>query len=145
MMVFGLLLGLVLVVLSILVARRQSAWLRPDPDEAHRLETTTWAAYLSMAALVYIGFALREAGEGWMPVELAGLVVYSALGWLGTRGRGWLLALGWALHAAWDLVVHASVPDEFVPQWYRWACLSFDVVAALYLLQLYRRRPGARS
>ena len=122
--------GAVAVVLGIVSVRWQAARLRPDPAQAHRLETLMWAIYLALAALIYIGFALREAGEGWMKVELLGLLGYTTLGWLGTRGRGWLLALGWALHAAWDMVVHAGVPDLFVPVWYRWACLVFDFGAA---------------
>ncbi len=142
-MVLGLLLGLILVVASIRLTRWQSRRLRPDPDAARALESTLWGVSLVLAALIYIGFALREDGEGWMLVELAGLLVYSALALAGARHHSRWLAAGWALHAAWDLLVHHGVPDSFVPQWYRWACVSFDLGAAWYLLKLHRPRPGA--
>ncbi|MCA9720631.1 MAG: hypothetical protein H6713_38300 [Myxococcales bacterium] len=131
--VLGLLAGVGLALLSIASTRYNCARLRPHPVDALELERLAWAAYLSLAALIYIGFALREAGDGWMGVELLGLVGYTALAVIGAR-RPVVLALGWGMHAGWDIIIHAGVPGEFVPQWYRWACLSFDVVAAAYLV-----------
>ncbi len=129
----GLLAGLGLALLSIASTRYNCARLREGAAAQRQLERLAWAIYLVVAALIYLGFAAREAGEGWMSIELLGLTAYSALALLGVRRSARLLALGWALHAAWDVVVHAGVPGEFVPEWYRWACLSFDIVAALYL------------
>ncbi len=129
----GLLAGIGLALLSIASTRLHCARLREGPVAQRQLERVAWAVYLAVAALIYIGFAAREAGAGWMSVELLGLVAYSALALLGVRRSARLLALGWALHAAWDMVVHAGVSGDFVPEWYRWACLSFDIVAALYL------------
>lgn len=143
-MLLGLIIGVIAVAWSIGITRLQARRRGADPARAHRFETVSWAIYLVLAALIYVGFALREAGDGWMGVELGGLVVYSLLAWLGgARGRGWLLAVGWALHAGWDLIVHGGVPDQFVPHWYRWACLTYDFAAAGYLLRLHRRRPRA--
>lgn len=140
-MVFGLVFGVVAVALSIVLTRWQSRRLRPsDPV---RLELLLWAVSLVLAALVYVAFALREGGRGWMSTELVGLAVYSAFAIVGARGRPRLVALGWALHAAWDVVVHADAPEGLVPGWYRWACLVFDVVAAGYLLRLPVRTKGA--
>jgi hypothetical protein len=142
-MTFGLIFGAIAVVLSILLTRFQSARLRPtDPA---RIEILSWAIYLGMAALIYVGFALREGGHQWMTTELAGLALYSVFAVAGALGRVRVLALGWALHAAWDMVVHASAPGELVPEWYRWACLVYDVVAAGYLFRLHGRGPIALS
>lgn len=133
-MVFGLVFGLVVVALGIVLTRWQSRRLRPSDPVS--LELLLWAVSLVLAALVYVAFALREGGHGWMGAELVGLAVYSVFAIAGARGRPRLVALGWALHAAWDMVVHADAPEGLVPQWYRWACLVFDLVAAGYLVRL---------
>lgn len=138
-MLLGLGFGVVLVHLSIGQTRWLVGRLRPESAGARALELRCWGGYLGLAALIYVGFALREPGRSWMPVELGGLVVYTALGVLGATRWPLLLPVGWALHGAWDFGLHADVPDGFVPTWYRQACLSFDVVAALYLARLARR------
>nr|AYM53148.1 hypothetical protein [Pseudenhygromyxa salsuginis] len=134
---FGLVLGVVLVLLSIAGTRYQSVRLARggDAEIVTGLELRWWAAYLVLAALIYVGFALREGVGDWMPLELVGVVVYAAFAVAGLRLRkGWLIAVGWALHAAWDAGVHHDAPEGLVPAWYRWACLSYDWGAALYLL-----------
>ena len=127
----GTLGGLVLALLSIASIRWQGR--RFAPNDPHRFELVSWAIYLSLAAAIYVVFALREAG--WMRLELAGLVGYSALAWYGVR-RPRLLALGWLLHAGWDAILHAGAPEALVPGWYRWACLGFDFVAAIHLARI---------
>jgi hypothetical protein len=134
----GTLVGLVLALLSIASIRWQGR--RFAPNDPHRFELVSWAIYLFLAAAIYVAFALREAG--WMRLELAGLVVYTALAWCGVR-RPRLLALGWLLHAGWDAILHADAPETLVPGWYRWACLGFDVVAAIHLTRL--SAPGRSS
>jgi hypothetical protein len=124
----GMLGGLVLALLSIVSTRWQGR--RLAPNDPRRFELVSWASYLFLAAAIYVAFALREAG--WMRLELAGLVGYTALAWYGIR-RPRLLALGWLLHAGWDAILHAGAPETLVPGWYRWACLGFDVVAAIHL------------
>ncbi len=127
--------GLVLALLTIAAVRWQAR--RFGASDPRRFELVAWAIYLFLAAAIYVGFALREAG--WMTLELAGLVGYGALAWLGVR-RPRLLALGWLLHAGWDAVLHADAPETLVPSWYRWACLGFDVVAALHLSRVAATR-----
>lgn len=131
----GALGGLVLALLTIAGVRWQAR--RLAPGAPRRFELVSWAIYLLLAAAVYVAFALREAG--WMRLELAGLVGYGALAWLGVR-RPRLLALGWLLHAGWDAVLHADAPETLVPGWYRWTCLGFDVAAAIHLARLAGRR-----
>lgn len=131
----GTLGGLVLALLTIASTRWQAR--RFAPSDPHRFELVAWAIYLFLAAAIYVAFALREAG--WMRLELAGLVGYTALAWCGVR-RPRLLALGWLLHAGWDAVVHADAPGTLVPDWYRWACLGYDLVAAIHLVRVAPRR-----
>ncbi len=127
-MVGGLAVGVAAVVWSIWITRRQSRALAARFAQAER---ASWALYLLLAALIYVGFAW-SAPRAWMHIELGGVVAYGSLAWLGYRYDRRLLALGWLLHAAWDAVVHSS-GTPFVPEWYRWACLSFDLIAALWI------------
>lgn len=124
----GLAAGVAAVAWSIWITRRQSRALASRFPQAER---ASWALYLLLAALIYVGFAW-SAPAAWMRVELAGVVGYGALAVLGYRYSSTLLAAGWLLHAAWDSVVH-STATPFVPGWYRWACLAFDVLAALWI------------
>mmetsp|Transcript_6066 Transcript_6066/g.18286 ORF Transcript_6066/g.18286 Transcript_6066/m.18286 type:complete len:139 (-) Transcript_6066:121-537(-) len=133
------LLGVALGVITVSPAlRRTQAFVRGrhgDCPAARHAERQLWAVYLVVAALVYVGFAaLREAS--WLPVEVGGVAAYGLAALLGARRQPRLLVLGWSLHPVWDIVIHANAP--FVPDWYRWACLSFDLVAAVWLARLPR-------
>ena len=130
----GVLAGLSVAQTRWLLGRRAS-----NPDDSRLLEQRAWAAYLVLAALIYVGFALREGGEGWMGVELGGVAFYGLFAVLGALRWPWLVAVGWALHAGWDTVVHTAQTDAFVPAWYRWLCLGFDLVAAGWLARLQVR------
>ena len=131
---FGLAIGLALVLFSIVSTRHACGRGRPEAVAAG-LELMWWAVYLGVAAVIYVGFALRRGGEDWLPLELAGLGLYTAIAWAGHRfERGWAIALGWALHALWDVGIHHGAPEQLVPSWYRWACLVYDLVAAAYLI-----------
>lgn len=101
---------------------------------ARHLDAERWgfAVGLAAAAAVYLVFALvGGAGALWVAVEALGMGVYGGLAWAGWRGSARWLVLGWALHPAWDLGLHLlGAGGAFVPAWYAWACLSFDLVLA---------------
>lgn len=104
-----------------------------------RGERFQWATGLWMAAWIYVGFAVwGGAGLDWLGIELAGVAVYGALAWAG-RSRSVWLAVGWALHVLWDVLLHGGHGMAFVPTWYPPACLGFDVAVAAYWLG-----PGGR-
>lgn len=89
-------------------------------------------AVLIAAAAVYVGFALyRGAGNLWLVIELAGVVVYGGVGYRGLSGSlGWLAA-GWALHPIWDIPLHFFGPGaSFAPESYTVPCFTFDLVVA---------------
>ncbi len=96
-----------------------------------RAEAGQWALYLLLAALIYVGFAWR-ATPPWPRTEWLGVLGFSALAAGGFFLSSKLLALGWLVHSLWDTVVHGQ-HTPFVPGWYRWACLSFDILAALWI------------
>jgi hypothetical protein len=113
-------------------------------------ELTIYAAGLFAAALVYAAFAVAVRAPGaWLAVEFAGLVVFTLLALPGLKGSPLPLALGWAAHALWDLLLHShalthagGADVHIVPGWYRLLCAGFDFALAAYLLSLSRRAPA---
>jgi hypothetical protein len=124
----GLLVGVLAVAYTAWVTRLASRKLQA---KFPRAEAAQWALYLLMAALIYVGFA-HAAATPWPRTELLGVLGYGALAAAGFFVSTKLLALGWLLHALWDTVLHGP-HTPFVPDWYRWACLSFDVLSALWI------------
>jgi hypothetical protein len=99
-----------------------------------RLERIVLAGGLLVAALAYVGFGVGPRGASALPVELAGSLLFAAFGVLGLVSSLWFLALGWALHAIWDLAVPGLSDVSYMPVWYAAACIGFDVVLAAYLI-----------
>ena len=107
-----------------------------------RRELQLYATGLVVAAWIYVAFAaLGGAGGRWIGIELGGVVFYSLFAFWGVR-RGWAvgLALGWAIHVAWDVLLHGP-ETPFVPWWYPPICLAYDFVMAAYIA--WRFRDGA--
>ena len=130
--IFALLLGALFALALVGLARRYPP----------RRERSVYAVGLVAAALVYVGFAVAGgAGARWLALEILGVPLYGAAAWAGLRGRPWLLALGWAAHVAWDVLLHLSgAGSEYTPHWYPWLCLSFDLIMAGAVLASGRRR-----
>jgi hypothetical protein len=125
------------------------AVLRWSPSPAR-----TFAVGLIVAAAVYPAFALSARVPGpWLTIELAGLVLFTALALpallRAPAGSTALTALaaGWALHPLWDVLLHASaigaLPDApgagYVPSWYPPTCATFDWAVALACAAFARR------
>lgn len=100
-----------------------------------RRETLLYAAALLVAALIYVGFAAAgRAPLSWVALELGGLALFSSIALLGLRVSFWALALGWAAHAGWDVLLHKLLRSaEFVPEWHPVVCMGFDLLLAAYL------------
>jgi hypothetical protein len=99
---------------------------------APRATRLMYAVGLVIAAIIYVGFALiGGADPRWTALELAGLVPYTLLAWLGWRCSAWWLAAGWLAHVAWDVGGHlVGGTPAFVPAWYPAVCLGFDIYVA---------------
>ena len=125
------LVGIVLSIILIGVARRS------PPDR----ERFFFAVGLVIAALLYVVFAALGGASGqWLVFEALGVVLYGTAAWAGVRGRPWLLALGWAAHVAWDVLLHLhGAGADYTPRWYPWFCVSFDLVVAAAVLASSRR------
>ncbi|HEX5887646.1 MAG TPA: DUF6010 family protein [Pyrinomonadaceae bacterium] len=101
---------------------------------------TLLATVLFAAAGAYFGFAFNPATPRiWILIELLQVVAFGTLGLYGWRGSPYWLALGYALHPVWDFGLHYLGPgSSFAPLPYAIACISFDWVAAAYILIAYR-------
>jgi hypothetical protein len=106
-----------------------------------RRERRVLGAGLVIAALIYVGFALRGGAPGrWLALELAGAAVFGAAAGAGVRFSTWLLALGWGAHVLWDVLLHRSGGGStYTPAAYPWLCVGFDLLVAGYVA-IGRRR-----
>ena len=96
-------------------------------------ELRLYALSLVIAALIYVGFILRGAPLSWIALELAGVVLFTLLALPGAKVSAFLLAFAWAAHAAWDVILHKFLNVAFVPDWYPFVCVGFDLLMAGYI------------
>ena len=124
-----LLIGVAAAAVFIILARRLN----------REQELRLYALALVIAALIYVGFAARDVTYGWMALELTGVLIFMLAAVLGVKTSAWFLALGWAAHAAWDVMLHKLLDVAFVPDWYPVLCVGFDLLLAGYLVVGIRR------
>jgi hypothetical protein len=129
---FQLILGVLLALLFIWFARTRGP----------RREPFIYSIGLIIAALFYVVFSVTGATTQWFMLELIGLVVFTIIAVLGLRVSLWFLALGWASHVSWDVLLHLVREQPFVPDWYPVACISFDLIVAGYIAAKLRKRDG---
>ena len=101
-----------------------------------RLQLRLLAIGLAVAALIYLAFGAAGGGGRWLAIEAGGVVLFTALAWLGSAAVPILMGVGWAAHACWDVGLHLEPAVSFVPAWYPVACLGLDLVVAGYALGL---------
>lgn len=95
---------------------------------------TNLAIGLVAAALIYVGFAFVWGDMRWVLIEALGIPLYGAMAWLGLKKSPVWLSIGWMLHMPWDLFVHYIGPGFHVaPEWYMFACFSFDLIVGGYV------------
>lgn len=100
-------------------------------DEKTRLTFSALALFI--AAVIYVLFALVSNNPLFIALEIVGLAFFMLMIWLGYKYSFWFVVLGWLLHVLWDLGLQPGETVPYVPQWYTWLCLGFDLVIALYL------------
>ena len=118
--------GLVLALALVAWARRMS------PARASRV----YATGLLIAALIYVAFALAGGAESrGLAMEGFGVLLYGGAAWVGLKYWPPAIALGWAAHVAWDVLLHLDGSGAgYTPDFYPWMCVSFDLVLAAALL-----------
>lgn len=128
-MIYEILIGIILAVISVFAIAK----IYPKKDHAF------WRNGLVIAALVYVIFALLGGGLDYLPLEIGGLLLYGGFAYLSKKYALYWLAIGWALHIAWDIFLHSGTATAFVPTWYPGICLGFDMVLAVYVFWVYAR------
>lgn len=107
---------------------------------------TGMAIGLIVAALIYVGFAFVWGNVQWIIIEAVGVPIYGGMAWLGLKRSPIWLGVGWLLHMPWDLFVHYIGPGFHVaPEWYMFACFSFDLIVGGYLLSIYFKQPAPKT
>ena len=108
-------------------------WARSLPAA---LELRVLTAGLLVAALIYVGFATIRGNPDWILIELVGVAIYGVCAFLTYRISPFWLAAGWGFHPAWDVLLHLSGAGQTIaPYWYVIACISFDLLVAVYIVQ----------
>jgi hypothetical protein len=124
--VIPFLLGAVVGIAFVIGARSQRA------DRANLI----YVVGLVITALLYVVFAISGRASGSsLGLELLGAILYCGLAVAGLRGGRTALALGWAGHPLWDVLLHTSGSGAaYTPSWYPMACVGFDLVVAVGIL-----------
>ncbi|HUP90353.1 MAG TPA: DUF6010 family protein [Longimicrobiales bacterium] len=93
------------------------------------------AAGLVVAGLIYIAFALSAGANAAVPIEAIGTFLCAAFVTAAVVRKSYIiLALGWALHPAWDVLAHTGERATYAPGWYVPFCIVVDVVIAAVLI-----------
>lgn len=125
-----LLLGLLLGSVLLIYARSRE----------HKVEKRVLARGLIVVAIIYVVFALLSGDFEWIVIELIGIPVYGLFYYLALRQSLYWLAAGWAAHPLWDALLHLQGPGSTIaPEWYVVTCISFDLLVAVYVVQVARR------
>lgn len=95
---------------------------------------SVWRTGIVIAAIIYVGFVIQKGAWDFLYMELIGVGIYSILAWLSLKYNNYWLALAWALHIAWDMLLHDAVSTSYVPVWYPVSCIGFDIMIACYVL-----------
>lgn len=112
-----------------------------------RAEQAFYGIFLVLIAAFYLAFVAYFENEAAWRAETAAVVVFALIGGFGVR-LPVALAVGYPLHALWDLVheIHALGLSVFepgqltaTPLAYGVFCAAFDVAIAAYA---YQRRAG---
>jgi len=107
-------------------------------------EVWSWAVFLLLAALIYVGFAIfGEASRYWLWVELAGVGVFGMVAFFGAARMPVFIGIGWLAHTLWDQALHPAGAPGYVPSWYPPVCLGFDVYVGVALILRFRTRTPA--
>ena len=89
------------------------------------------ALFLALTACIYLGALLAQSTSTLTAAAefaIAGLVFVCA--WLGLAFGAIWLAVGYALHGAWDWLHHSGKITTRVAPWFPPACAAFDFVVA---------------
>lgn len=99
-----------------------------------RDEMMWYAAGLFGAAMMYVVFVLFC--HQWevlrhITIELLGALIFLSVASLGYKIIPGLFAIGWIGHIGWDVFVPGHLINPYVPSWYVFLCIGFDLVIGI--------------
>jgi hypothetical protein len=97
---------------------------------------------LTVIATYYILFAVMGNSMPALALESAVVTAFLVLAVAGFKRSLWLIVLGLAGHGVFDFFHHLFIQNPGVPVWWPGFCLSFDILAAGFLVVLLMRRFG---
>ncbi len=115
-----------------------AAWLYIRIATKKSEHSNRWFAIgLVVAALVYLNLAVvTQAPTAAVLAESGGVILFGGLVWMASGRNTVLLAIGWFLHPIWDVALHVfGSGGDYAPEWYVWACISFDILVGLHLIR----------
>lgn len=100
---------------------------------SQKIQLAVTTSVLLVAVLIYVLLALFSGNPVFVAIEIIGLLLFLLLIGLGYRYTLWFIVMGWIMHVLWDVGLHPAQTAPYVPQWYAWLCVGFDVVMAFYM------------
>ena len=98
-----------------------------------------------VVAHYYILFAVMGSSTPVLALESLAAAAFLALAVIGFKKNLWLAAAGLVGHGIFDLFHHLLIQNPGVPIWWPGFCLSFDILAGVFLAILLMRRSGFAS
>ncbi|HLW71844.1 MAG TPA: hypothetical protein VKS22_14615 [Candidatus Binataceae bacterium] len=91
---------------------------------------------LITASLVYLPFGIYYGRPlPWLACETLGIAVYVVIAFLGMRGSGWWLVIGWATHPFWNITLHhLGLGAGVGPYWLTVFSSAFDLMVAAMII-----------
>jgi len=100
---------------------------------------------LIIIASLYLLFAVMAESTASLVAESIPALMFTAMAMLGFWKSPWFSVAGLGLHGVFDFFHPSVISNAGVPVWWPGWCLSYDVVAAVYLALLLKVRTAKRS
>src|SRR5215470_4876969 len=97
---------------------------------------------LIVIATYYVSFAVMGSSTPVLMIESLAAGLFLMLAVAGFKRNLWLVVAGLAGHGVFDFYHHMFIQNPGVPVWWPGFCLSFDVLAGIFLAILLVRRSG---
>jgi len=137
----------IIVVLSLLVGALAAMGFNRFVGARPKRAREYYVLGLVVTAMIYVVMAFLGGGStNAIIMESLGVLVFGGFVLLSViRDPKWL-GIGWLMHPLWDLAFHAPFGSwTHAPEWYVWACVSFDIVVGLAILRSLRSSAPADS
>ncbi len=98
---------------------------------------------LTGIGFIYVGFTWSELQA--IIISSVQAVLFLVLAYFGIKKTMYLLAAGYFLHGAWDLLYAPFAPPHLIPPSYDLFCLSIDFTIGFYLLWYANRNAKMKT